>query len=67
MENLSTEQHAQRIAESITNGQHKQALNQFKNALAEHCNAFSLCQDMNPYLDNPEAVIKLLCNIIEGA
>jgi len=33
MENLSTTQHAERISESVINGQHKQALEQFEQAM----------------------------------
>jgi hypothetical protein len=34
---LTTEQHAQHIAESFINGQRKQALRQWDDAMAEHC------------------------------
>lgn len=39
---LSTQQHAETIAESYINGQHKQAVEQFAEALNEYCNPTAL-------------------------
>jgi hypothetical protein len=65
MENLSTQEHAERIAESVTNGQHKQALNQFNEALRDHCNIRALVCDMESAGLPCEKITLLLCNIIE--
>lgn len=42
-EYLSYSDYAQEIADSVINGQHEQAFRQFKNALADHCNAAQRC------------------------
>lgn len=60
MEYMTTQQHVERIAESIGNGQHKQARNQFKAAIADYCTASALLTD------NAEAA-GLAANIIDNA
>jgi hypothetical protein len=66
MEDLSTEQHAVLISDSITNGQRKQAIAQFMQALADGVNAFSLCVDISGEGVEAEKIIKILCEIIEN-
>lgn len=67
MGNYSTETYAERIAESITNGQHKQAVTQFKEALADHCSAIALAEDIAGQGIDASQVFTLLCRIIEGS
>ncbi len=67
MENLSTENYAEMIAESITNGQPKQAVEQFKHALSEHCSAMALAEDIAGQGIDASKVFTLLCRIIEGS
>jgi hypothetical protein len=64
MENLTTEQYAVLIADSITNGQRKQALEQFKCALADSVNADALCEDIHAQGIESGEIFKLLCKII---
>jgi hypothetical protein len=65
MENLTTENYADMIAESIVNGQYKQACEQFERALADGCQAFSLAVDISGTGIGAEEIVKLLCSIIE--
>lgn len=67
MKNLSTEDYATIIADSITNGQRKQAMAQFKDALRDHCNARSLAEDIAGQGIDTSEVFTLLCMIIEGS
>jgi hypothetical protein len=66
MGNYTTEQHAEQIAESIVNGQHKQAIKQWKVAMNKDCRAFALCEEMNGLGIDTFAIVKLLCSIVEG-
>ena len=65
MEDLSTEQYAEMIADSITNGQREQARNQFKRAIADNVNARSLVEDMSGMGIDKDDILTLLCNLIE--
>ena len=62
---LSTEDHAIVIADSITNGQNKQARRQFLNAMAEDCTAKSLCLDIESAGIPCEKITLLLCSLID--
>ena len=62
----TTEEHAAIIAESITNGQHRQAVEQFKTAMNEHCSAMALAEDIAGQGIDSSQVFTLLCRIIEG-
>lgn len=66
MENLTTYQHAERIAESVINGQHKQAVRQFKEALADHCTPEALACDLEAAGLPCERITLLLCSVING-
>ena len=66
MENLSTEDYAEMIADSITNGQHRQAVDQFKRAMADHCTAIALAEDIAGQGIDTSKVFVLLCRVIEG-
>jgi hypothetical protein len=65
MENLTTEQYAVLIADSITNGQRKQAIEQFKRALAESVNADSLCEDIRAQGIESGRIFNLLCALVQ--
>lgn len=68
MEDLSTEQYAELIADSITNGQRKQAIDLFKRALADSVSADSLCEEIHGLGIESAQIFKLLCKIVqEGA
>lgn len=45
-ENMTTGEWAELVAESLTNGQRKQAREQFRRALADYCEPFSLLADI---------------------
>lgn len=66
MNNLTTEQYAILIADSITNGQRKQALEQFKRAMADNVSADSLCEDIHGQGIESAKIFKLLCAILNG-
>ncbi len=65
MEDYSTEKWAEIIAESITNGQRKQAAGQFENALKEHCDTALLSMDIVGQGIGIDEVFKLLRMIIK--
>lgn len=65
MENMTTEQHAEQISESVLNGQHKQALAQFENALAERCNPSALLADIAAQIGEGRALIRVAAAYIE--
>ncbi len=65
MENLTTEQYAVLIADSITSGQRKQALEQFKRALADSVSADSLCEDIHGQGIESPKIFNLLCAIVQ--
>lgn len=64
-ENMSTADHAETITESVINGQKKQAVNQFRNALLEHCNASSLLADIGERIGAGRALIDIAAAYIE--
>lgn len=66
MEDLSTYDHAERIAESVTNGQRKQARAQFAEAMAENCSARALLADIADIIGKGEA-LALAASIIENS
>jgi hypothetical protein len=65
MENLSTENYAETIIESLTNGQRKQALQQFANALEDHVNAKALLLEI-AWLSDSETALQLAASHIEN-
>lgn len=65
MENITTEQYAVIISDSITNGQRQQGVRQFKEALADSVNAQSLLMDIYNQLGADDA-IWLASKIIEN-
>lgn len=65
MENRTTEQYAVLIADSIANGQRKQALDQFKRALVDSVNADSLCEDIHGQGIESAEIFKLLCKLVQ--
>lgn len=46
MEGMTTDEHADQIAESIINGQHKQAVRLWHNAIADHCDTRDLAKSI---------------------
>ena len=60
-----TYQHAETIAESMINGQHKQAHEQFAEALQDNCNILSLCEDMLASGVTEMSLIKFLARHLE--
>lgn len=65
MENLTTEQYAVLIADSITNGQRKQAIEQFKRAMADNVSADSLCEDIHGQGIESARIFNLLCALVQ--
>lgn len=65
MENISTYQHAEIIAESYINGQRKQAVNQFITALSDNCSATALLTDIMNITSDSEAIINIGGMVIE--
>jgi len=64
MEDLTTEQYSVLISDSWINGQHKQAIAQFKRARADSVNVPSLLADISNELGH-EKTLKLAGVIIE--
>lgn len=65
-DDLSTEGYAALIADSKLNGQHQQAIKQFRRALKDHVNVLALAQDMQDNGMNAQQVINLLCGFIDS-
>jgi hypothetical protein len=59
MENLSTENHATLISESVLNGQHKQAVDLFERAIADDCDANALLADIGEQIGAGRALIRV--------
>lgn len=66
MDDMSTQDHAERIAESVTNGQRKQARAQFAEAMADDCAARALLTDIAGIIGEGEA-LALAASIIENS
>lgn len=70
MENPTTQQHGERIAESWLNGQRKQAITQFYDALHDSCDASALLCDIHNILDDTEVLAfiagKIISNYFNG-
>lgn len=66
--NLSTLDYARIIAESINNGQHKQAVTQWRAAVKRpiHCNPRALLEDIRDELDSDNATIAFCANILSN-
>lgn len=64
-EELTIYQHAQVIAESVTNGQMKQARKQFQAAMYEHCNARALLVDIQSII-GADDTLRLAASIIDN-
>jgi len=56
MEDMTTRDYAERIAESMTNGQRKQARSQFTEAMAADCSARALLTDIAEIAGHDEAL-----------
>lgn len=65
MDNLTHQDHAHLIAESIMNGQHKQAMDQWSRALFDACAIESLAADLRDDLADDDALIRFLIKIID--
>ncbi len=65
-DDLSTEGYAALIADSKINGQHQQAIKQFKRALNDHVNVLALANDMQNLMDS-KSIINLLCGVIDSS
>jgi hypothetical protein len=66
MENLTSYQYAEQISESIINGQHKQALDQFARAMADYCEPDAILQDIAGILDAEKALV-FAARVIKGS
>lgn len=66
MEDMSTENHAERIAESMGNGQRKQAVEQFKAAMFDHVNVKALLEEIAQLAGAHEALM-FAATIIDNA
>ena len=62
---MTTEEHVQTIAESITNGQHKQAREQFANARFDGVTAKEILFGISSLIGDGEA-LKLAAHVIEN-
>ena len=56
-ENLSTYEWATIISESFHNGQRKQAVDQFRRGIAEHCTASALLADIAEIIGCDDALV----------
>ena len=65
MEELSTTQHAETIAESLANGQRKQAVGQFSNAMFDGVSAATLLEEIAEIIGDANA-LAFAARIIEG-
>lgn len=63
--NLATSEWATAIAESVINGQHKQAVDLFERALGEHCNASSLLSEIAEQIGAGRCLIRIAAAFIE--
>lgn len=63
--NLATSEWASTIAESVINGQHKQAVDLFERALSEHCSASSLLSEIGEQIGAGRALIRVAAAFIE--
>lgn len=69
--NMSTADYAEAIADSFINGQHKQAVKQFRAARRANCDTKALLQDFAAAMEDQNMgddsdVITLCANIING-
>jgi len=65
MNDLSTDQHAGLIGDSVINGQYKQAVDQFEQALAVHCNPAALLAAIAERIGAGRTLIRIAAIFIE--
>lgn len=63
-DNLSTSDYAAQISESVINGQHKQAVDQFERALADDCDPSSLLAEIGEQIGAGRALIRVAAAFI---
>lgn len=63
---MSTDDYINQISESVLNGQKKQALEQFENALKDHCNPGSLLAGIAENIGAGRTLIYIAATYIEN-